>query len=574
MQSILPIIFKKGVFTKVTLLILALFFISGHNLQAQNGMQFDGIDDYISVPNASGLIAGSSNISVSLWVFPENTSSGWPDFDGFAGFRNEFNADFYLMQLSPNQVEARFRNSFGTNYNIIYNGLTQNTWHHFVLTYNGSTLTLFHNGSSVSSTAASGSISATTVPFEIGKLTFSTTNFILDGKLDNVALWNKTLSPTEVSVLYNNTCAHDLADPNLQLCYEFNQGIAGGNNTGISSLIDSKGNTNGTFVNFSLTGNNSNFVAGVPGASLNRIAVSACGSYTVPSGNMTYTTSGIYIDSLTNVSGCDSLLEIDLTINSPFSGVLDTAVCESYLSPAGNVYTATATYIDSLTASTGCDSVLKINLTVEGTSNDTTTAVVCDSYTSVTGFVYTVSGFFADTLLSSIGCDSVVSVDLTVTEVDTSVMISSDTLTAMSTSATYQWIDCNTNTPILGATDQQFVPDSTGAYAVVLTENECSDTSACVSVMVATNIDQALMGRVSLYPNPSNGQFFIDFTKETELANVYIYSMQGQKVYQTQFHGWGKIDIDMSHETDGIYLVRIESSGSVGTFKMVKRHQP
>jgi len=40
----------------------------------------------------------------------------------------------------------------------------------------------------------------------------------------------------------------------------------------------------------------------------------ACASYTVPSGTATYTTSGTYTDVLTNTQGCDSVLEINLTI--------------------------------------------------------------------------------------------------------------------------------------------------------------------------------------------------------------------------------------------------------------------
>ena len=44
------------------------------------------------------------------------------------------------------------------------------------------------------------------------------------------------------------------------------------------------------------------------------IAPTTCGSYTSPSGNYTWTQSGIYKDTLTNAAGCDSIIIINLTV--------------------------------------------------------------------------------------------------------------------------------------------------------------------------------------------------------------------------------------------------------------------
>ena len=45
------------------------------------------------------------------------------------------------------------------------------------------------------------------------------------------------------------------------------------------------------------------------------ISLSSCGPYTAPSGAV-FSTSGIYTDTLVNAAGCDSLLQINLTVNS------------------------------------------------------------------------------------------------------------------------------------------------------------------------------------------------------------------------------------------------------------------
>ncbi len=63
-------------------------------------------------------------------------------------------------------------------------------------------------------------------------------------------------------------------------------------------------------------------------ASINPIV---CKTYTSPSGNYTWTTSGVYYDTIPNMIGCDSIITINLTINT-----VDTAV-----SIAGITLTAT-----------------------------------------------------------------------------------------------------------------------------------------------------------------------------------------------------------------------------------------
>jgi hypothetical protein len=54
------------------------------------------------------------------------------------------------------------------------------------------------------------------------------------------------------------------------------------------------------------------------------------------------------------------------------------------------------------------------------------------------------------------------------------------TLTATQTGAAYQWIDCDDgNAPIVGEVNQAFIPSSTGNYAVIVTVNDCINTSEC-----------------------------------------------------------------------------------------------
>ena len=290
-------------------ILLSLVVVVSLSTYAQTGIACDGTDDVMTVPNASAHFVGQ-NISMSFWVYPTNPNPGFPDFDGFAGFRSESTFDFYLLQLTATNVECRFRNNGGINYDIVYNGLVMNAWNHFVFTFNGSQTEVFHNGVSVGTTPASGTISNANVAFEIGKTQFGPP-FWTVGKFDDAALWSRALTAAEVAALYGN-CQVDINSPNLELLYEFEEGTPGQSNTSITTAIDSKGNQNGTYSGFSMTGTASNFVTG-NGATYAADTVEACFTYTT-AGGQTYTASGTYTDSLNSNAGCDSIVSLELTI--------------------------------------------------------------------------------------------------------------------------------------------------------------------------------------------------------------------------------------------------------------------
>jgi gliding motility-associated-like protein len=96
---------------------------------------------------------------------------------------------------------------------------------------------------------------------------------------------------------------------------------------------------------------------------------SICQSYTWPINNLTYTSSGVYSDTMINMFGCDSIITLNLTILSPTTSSISPVVCNSYSSPSGNIYYQTGTYIDTIQNVIGCDSIITINLTVVGTLN-------------------------------------------------------------------------------------------------------------------------------------------------------------------------------------------------------------
>ena len=79
------------------------------------------------------------------------------------------------------------------------------------------------------------------------------------------------------------------------------------------------------------------------------------------------------------------------------------------------------------------------------------------------------------------------------------VTLNGTTLLATQGFATYQWIDCNNgNTPIPGATGQSYTNESGGNFAVIITRNGCTVTSACTTVIQCNATVPTVSGTTSI----------------------------------------------------------------------------
>jgi hypothetical protein len=279
---------------------------------SQNALDFDGIDDVVIVPNASSLITSGTGISFGLWVYPRNIAPAFPNFDSFGGFRNNSDADFYIIQIGANTIEARFRNSSGSNFDITYSGLTLNAWQHLIFTYDGSVLKLYQNGVEVGSQAANGNLSNAFESLYIGDGYYLGGDYYLDGKVDEVVLFNRALTQPEIQCLTHGDI--DTTATGLMLYYGFNQGIAGANNAGVNTLGGLWGQPSGTLNSFALDGNSSNWVQGDIFAATEIANVCVGETYTY--NGTVYSTPGTYSFYFPLTNGCDSVSHFVLNVTT------------------------------------------------------------------------------------------------------------------------------------------------------------------------------------------------------------------------------------------------------------------
>lgn len=219
-------------------------------------LALDGSDDYVNLGSSLGNF-GTGDFTVETW-FNTTHSGVWASIIGkrpICNYSNMWNITFY-----GGAVKAEICNATNTSGFIQLSsggGLNDGNWHHVALVRQANQLRLYIDGTLVQSGASSViSNISNSANLEIGHNPCGYFN----GSVDDVRLWNYARSASEIA-----------ADRNHELCgnesglvgyYDFNEGTAGANNAGQTTLYDETSNgNNGTLYNFGLNGNTSNWIA-------------------------------------------------------------------------------------------------------------------------------------------------------------------------------------------------------------------------------------------------------------------------------------------------------------------------
>lgn len=265
-------------------------------------------------------------------------------------------------------------------------------------------------------------------------------------------------------------------------------------------------------------------------------------------------------------NGCSSISPyINISQNQSYFIPNSTSICYGDSALIMGAYQHTSgVFTDSLTTVNGCDSIIETTLTVFAPSGSTDVISSCTPYTWIDGVIYSSSNNSATYTFSNMnGCDSIVTLNLTIQSVNTSVTQNGITLTANESGASYEWLDCSTMTPITGANSRSYTATSNGNYAVVVTNSNCSDTSTCYTV-TGVGVSDNRVKEISLYPNPTHGNFTIDLGNQVSTAKVEVIDLIGQIIFSQTFTNSKILNLSID-APNGIYLVSI----SAGEFKKI-----
>ena len=299
----------------------------------------------------------------------------------------------------------------------------------------------------------------------------------------------------------------------------------------------------------------------------------ACDSFSL--NGHTYYSNGTFFQyqqltqTLTNAAGCDSTLTFNLIMSRTIHDTLSETVCDAF-TWNGQTYTSSGIYTQNFINPIGCDSIVTVNLTVNHAVFDTLPPqIACKSYT-IFGSNLEQSGIYEFNFSMPNGCDSTLVLNLTINNPEVSVTSNGTTLTANANNADYQWINCATGLGIVGATTQTFTPNVGGNYAVIVTQNNCTDTSDCFTIYNTNISENTLAALLQAYPNPTNKELTIELGHEYSSVEVSILSVIGQELFTQKYSHSQFLKVTMP-ELKGMYFVNIKTpNAETVTIKVAK----
>jgi Secretion system C-terminal sorting domain len=273
----------------------------------------------------------------------------------------------------------------------------------------------------------------------------------------------------------------------------------------------------------------------------------------------TATTAGTYSVVVTNAAGCSAT----------------SAATAVTVNPA-----TTATFAYS--GSTYCLSGTNPTPTVTGTTGGSFTAATGLQLNTSTGAI-TLAGSTPGTYVVTYSVGSTCSASSTQTITvaaapatpTLSVVYNGSTTTLTSSVAVSNQFYFN-GVAIPGATAQSYVVNSVaqyGAYTVVVTNAAGCVSAPSPALIVNSSVKPLAGASLSIYPNPtSDGQLTVALTGYRKAAQLAVINALGQVVYSgTVPAGQATTSLQLTDMPIGVYVLRVQSEGSVDTRRIVRR---
>ena len=163
-------------------------------------MSFNGTDQYID-GGSSSIFNLQGSFSVSLWV---NSAS----FQNYVHLLSKLDTSYTGWRIQLDQTNVRIQTSNMSGGITVAKNMNTATWYHMCFTYDGTYLNYYQNGSNAISNNTSfvSPPSSNNNNFRIGKSGLTDAGGAAhNGQIDEVAIFNKALSLSEVGLIYDAT---------------------------------------------------------------------------------------------------------------------------------------------------------------------------------------------------------------------------------------------------------------------------------------------------------------------------------------------------------------------------------
>jgi len=286
---------------------------------------------------------------------------------------------------------------------------------------------------------------------------------------------------------------------------------------------------------------------------------------------------GIYTDSLSSATGCDSVINTNLSVNPKFISNNNVAICQGdSIFLAGQFRKIQGLYADTLISQFTCDSIINTNLTVHPTFITNRNATICEGDSiMIGGFFRKLAGIYTENFSTQFTCDSVVNTNLLIdpkphafagndtTIVSGQVVLLGDPEVLGNT---YSWLPITgldqANTAQVNASPSDL---TTYILTVVNTITGCVNIDT-VMITISPNTDVEFFNGFSPNADGINDFWRIPILSLFQTNTVSIMSRWGNEIWSTTNYDnlsnvWTGKNMNGDDMPDGTYYYHINYSG-------------
>ena len=141
-------------------------------------------------------LGNSSDLTISVWL-RMNDLANWRALV----IKNSYSLGYGMMIPATGDVRIYSSGLSPSGTTDIDTSFVPDTWYHFAFTYNHTGIAGYKNGAFISSAGRTGNITSTTNPLYIGQS--SVGSYFFNGTIDEVMIFNRSLSTAEIQSIYN-----------------------------------------------------------------------------------------------------------------------------------------------------------------------------------------------------------------------------------------------------------------------------------------------------------------------------------------------------------------------------------
>jgi hypothetical protein len=164
------------------------------------GLTFDGVNDYLSIPNSASLDISGTGLTLSMWIKPQALAGG--DSVVLGKFWNATMTNPYYqygLELSGGTVPVFYVGTTGGLQSAsLGSALALNQWSNLAVVFNGSQALFYVNGALATTVSLSASITARGNALRLGA--DANIQQFFKGSLDDVRIYERALTAAEIQV--------------------------------------------------------------------------------------------------------------------------------------------------------------------------------------------------------------------------------------------------------------------------------------------------------------------------------------------------------------------------------------